>query len=116
MPDLYKAIKSYQPESRQNWIAGKGDIFKYERRQTTYSGWIWCTNKKGESAWVPEEWVKISEDTCRLIRDYNAIELDLKIGDMVSGVFEVGGWIWIVNTLGEFGWVPQDYLIRRKPT
>jgi hypothetical protein len=106
----YTVIKNYQPAESKNWIALKGDIVKYERRPTEYEGWLWCINKKGESAWAPEEWVVIINGGCSFKRDYNAIELTVQEGETVNGNIEVCGWIWVVNGKGDYGWVPRDCL------
>jgi hypothetical protein len=106
----YSVIKAHEPVESKDWIVSKGEIVKFERKLTIYEGWIWCTNKKGESAWAPEDWVEIMNGDCRFKRDYNAIELTVQIGEIVNGDIDVSGWIWVVNSNGAYGWIPMDCL------
>ena len=106
----YIVVKAHQPENTHSWVAAKGDIVRFERRPTEFIGWLWCTNQNGESAWAPESWVALIEDSCRFERDYNARELTIHPGEIVIGELEESGWVWIRNSNEKTGWVPRDCL------
>lgn len=92
-------------------ISGKaGDILAFERRETTYPGWIWCPDDQGDQAWVPEAYVSIVGETCRLIRDYESRELEIGAGEVVRVLEAESGWAWVENEESVKGWVPLENL------
>jgi hypothetical protein len=60
--------------------------------------------------WVPENWVIIEGKTCRLRRDYNARELSVSEGEVLTASLIESGWVWATSQSGETGWVPQACL------
>jgi hypothetical protein len=52
------------------------------------SGWIWCTDNAGEARWVPEPWVEFESDSCVVKHDYNAAEMSVEVGEVVTVAFE----------------------------
>jgi len=83
-----------------------------QRGETEWPEWIWCTNDAGKSDWVPENWVEIEGESCVMKRDYNAVELSVEVGEVVTIDFEESGWAWATKEGGESGWVPLDHLRR----
>ena len=79
------------------------------QRESEWAGWVWCTNRDGKSRWVPEAYVERTGDTCVMLRDYEATELSVGVGEalVISGE-EESGWIWCTNQAGQRGWVPGD--------
>ena len=110
MPETYRVIKAHQSPDPDPLMVRKGDSLSFERRETEWSGWIWCTNSSGKGAWVPENWVQIEGDSCVMKRDYNAIELAVEVGEVLTVEFEETGWAWAMKKSGESGWVPLEYL------
>jgi len=106
MPERYRVIEAYQPEFPDPWTARKGDRLSFERTETEWAGWIWCTSSSGKGAWVPENWVQIDGDSCVMRRDYNATELAVEVGEVLIVEFEESGWAWVRKENGEGGWVP----------
>lgn len=106
----YRAVKTHQPDPSVRLHLRKGDTLTFERRPTTWKGWIWCTSRDGRSAWVPESWVRLGRDTCTVSRDYDSNELELQEGMHVIGDLTESGWIWARDSLGNRGWAPLDHL------
>ena len=100
----YRAVKSYESPYEDGVEFGKGERLRYERRESDWPGWLWCTSPAGSEAWVPESWVTLDGETCVLVRDYAARELSLKRGDVVRTRLEESGWVWAA--CGREGWVP----------
>ena len=80
-----------------------------QRGETEWSGWIWCTDSSGRTAWVPDAWVEIEADSCVMKRDYNAVELAVEVGEVLTVEFQESGWAWATE---ESGWVPLENLGR----
>ena len=110
MDTMYRVIKPHHPEPQDPVIFTRGEQFSFERRPTTWEGWLWCTTEDGQSAWVPEGWVRIEGDTCTLLRDYDPAELTVHPGDTLSGETTASSWLLAVTPDGQRGWVPLDCL------
>lgn len=104
-------IKTHSPENQSEWQVLAGEIIHYERKPTIYAGWLWCTNSRGDSAWAPEGWVMILDsEYCRFIRDYDASELIIEIGQILEGDTIESGWVLVSDKRKKNGWVPLECL------
>ena len=112
MPHTYRVTKPHQSPGPEPWIVRQGERLSFERRETEWPGWIWCTDVSGKSGWVPENWVDIEGDSCVMKRDYVATELSVDVGEVLTPEFEESGWAWATKEGGESGWVPLDHLGR----
>jgi hypothetical protein len=106
----YRVIKPHRSSYSEILKVRVGDILAFERRPSEWPGWIWCTAPDSKSGWVPESWVVIDGDKCRLLRKYSTAELTVEDGDIVEGDLIESGWAWVKNQLGESGWVPMKFM------
>jgi hypothetical protein len=104
------AIKEHHPESDDVLRGVAGDVWACERRPTVYPGWVWCTDRNGAQAWVPEAFLSIEGEAGRLVRDYLSRELDLAPGDRVEILETESAWAWVRHPRLGLGWVPADCL------
>jgi len=72
--------------------------------------WLWCTNQAGKSGWVPEGYVEQAGNKGIALFDYDAIELSVSIGEMLSIEKEESGWFWCFTQHGKSGWVPAEHV------
>jgi len=112
MPETLRVIKPHQPSDADALTARKREHLSFERRETEWPGWIWGTNMAGRGGWVPENWVEIDGGSCVMKRDYNATELSVEVGEVLTVEFEESGWAWVTKEGGESGWVPLEHLGR----
>jgi hypothetical protein len=108
----WRAVKDHTPESSEPLCAAEGDLLRFERRPTEWEGWLWCTDRKGLKGWVPEHWVAIEGDSCRMTRDYTSLELPVSRGEVLVVRETESGWAWAVGPEGRQGWVPLRCLER----
>jgi hypothetical protein len=108
----YKVLSPHHPASSDFIEGAPGDTYQFERRKTTYPGWIWCFDGHGNQAWVPEAYLMITGEICQLTRDYDSRELDLDSDEVVRVLEEECGWAWVVNDKEQMGWVPLECLIQ----
>lgn len=75
--------------------------------------WIWCTDQRGKSGWVPKAWIDLNADgkTGTARYDYAATELTIAVGDELVVEGEGSGWLWCTNRQGKSGWVPADNVV-----
>jgi hypothetical protein len=110
MKQSFRVIKPYQTPFSDPLIARKGERLSFERRESEWEGWIWCTCTSGRSGWVPENWVQIKDRYCVLQRDYTAAELSVGNGETITADILESGWAWATKESGDSGWIPLKHL------
>jgi len=108
----YLIVKSHVPSFDYQVVMERDEVIRYKRKKTDSSGWIWCTNSRGESCWIPENWVEFLGAQGVLKREYNSKELAVHAGDKVEVHLIESGWAWISTAADETGWIPQECLKR----
>lgn len=89
-------------------ILRKGDTLTVGERDDEWPGWIKGTDKSGKTGWIPEVYLKITGDTAEMLRDYNATELTVAAGEVLTVTEEESGWLLCITASGEKGWVPVE--------
>jgi len=88
-----------------------GDEITVDRnKETDIAGWVWCTNRAGQSGWVPETYVAIHSDIGNMLHDYDAIELTVHVGDVLTLHQAESGFFWSTDQAGRQGWVPSTHV------
>ncbi len=74
--------------------------------------WVWCTDRRGKSGWVPRNCIDFAADgtTGVALYNYTARELSVTIGEVLTIEGEESGWLWTTNQQGRSGWVPRDHV------
>ena len=75
-----------------------------------WEGWVWCENSSGVKAWTPKQFLTIEGDTGTFVRDYDARELSITIGEQLSVSEIVNGFGMAEKTNGDKGWAPMKNL------
>lgn len=87
----------------------KGDELNLGECDAEYIGWIRVTIADNNEGWAPESLIaRTSSHTGTALSEYTARELDTHIGDIVSCIRELHGWLWVERNDGESGWVPKE--------
>jgi hypothetical protein len=90
---------------------GADEVLRWERRPTEWEGWLWCTDAKGVTGWVPGAYVaKLDAALCRTLREYDATELPVNLGDELDVHFAESGWLWCTTADCRKGWVPESHV------
>ncbi|MFW9941846.1 MAG: SH3 domain-containing protein [Candidatus Thorarchaeota archaeon] len=84
----------------------KGERVQIGKKDSEWSGWIWCMNKDGKERWVPNNYIDIQGNSGKMLQNYEATELEVSIGENLKIEKEESGWIWVVNDEGKKGWIP----------
>ena len=100
-----KDYRSAYPEPPK---AKAGDMLRPTPKDSEWPGWIWCTSEDGNSGWLPESYVDISDNNCTMRRDYDATELTISAGDRLTVMEEESGWLFCRDENGNRGWVPKE--------
>jgi uncharacterized protein YgiM (DUF1202 family) len=105
-----RVIRDYESPYRDPVVVRKGESLTVGDRTTHWEGWIWCTTRNGKSRWFPASFLEDTGDLVTLLRDYEATELSVRVGEQLALGEDVAGWIWCTNEEGRSGWVPADHL------
>jgi hypothetical protein len=106
------AVKAYRAPYADPIRVRAGDAVAVDAAtsaSTDVVGWLWCRGPDGREGWTPETWLDRSTEPPRLVRDYDAIELNVVPGDEVALLFAESGFVRC--RLGErVGWLPDGVL------
>jgi len=131
-------IAPHTPKFTQFMKVKAGEIVAVGKEDNEYPGWLWCTDSRGISNWVPKEFLKIIEDPkqavgheevsvppssfqrklessitrAEFLVDYDATELTVQVGETVTVYSEQSGWLWCLTASGKWGWVPKECVAR----
>jgi hypothetical protein len=79
-------------------------------KETDILGWSWCTGPDLRQGWVPNGWITHQSGGAQIVRDFNALELTLKVGDRVTLHYSESGFVFVTHEDGRTGWVPDACL------
>lgn len=99
-------VSDYTTPYNDPIVLRKGEPVTTGKTDDEWPGWIWCTSVDGKSGWVPVAVLERDGDNTRAARDYNARELNVRVGDKLSILDEESGWYWCRTQAGDLGWVP----------
>lgn len=105
-----RVIEDYISPYTEPWKMVRGEILSIGEKDTEWTGWIWCTNKDGESRWVPESYLELQGNSGKAKQDYDSTELSVKIGEELIIEKEESDWYWVKNQQGKWGWVPIKHV------
>lgn len=105
-----KVIRDYDTPYPEPFVIKKGDMLEPSDKDSEWEGWIWCTTADGKSAWVPESYLMIEGESARVLEDYDARELSVRIGDLLELIKAEAEWFWCRDKDGILGWVPGEYI------
>jgi len=91
-----------------------GELLVLDGREDNWQGWtwLWCSNQQGKSGWVPQSYVKQTEQEGYVaLYDYNAKELSVQIGEALLVAQFESGWFWCSDQHGQSGWVPAEHVL-----
>ncbi|MGZ3693332.1 MAG: SH3 domain-containing protein [Bdellovibrionota bacterium] len=94
-------------------ILKTGDAVTIEKWETNpeWLGWAFCVGAKGIKGWVSEKYLRVNGTEAIVVADYNATELGVSAGELVTSHKEEFGWAWVENSIGKQGWVPLQTLV-----
>ena len=106
-----RVIADYQTPFADPIQASAGDeVVVDPDKYTNIAGWVWCTNMSGKSGWVPKSYVEYSGKVGKMLCDYNAIELTVHVGEILTVHKAESDFYWVTNQEGRQGWVPIAHI------
>ncbi|MEO8972384.1 MAG: SH3 domain-containing protein [Ktedonobacteraceae bacterium] len=109
--------KDYQSSNSDPIKIQEGEPFHVSEKTDLWDNnpawiWVWCTDQRGKSAWVPKTIIQMDRDgkTGTTSHPYDVTELTVTVGDELTVEQEESGWLWCVNQESKCGWVPVAYV------
>ncbi len=109
-PKHYKVIRDYESPYPYPIIFQKGEKVKIGqefKEDPNWENWIWCESENGKKAWSPKQYINIDGTKGIFNKDYNAMELSVKIGEELLIYEIVNGFGMSEKLDGKRGWVPM---------
>jgi hypothetical protein len=75
-----------------------------------WKDWVWCQGEHGKEAWVPKQYLELRGDRGVFLKDYNARELSVAVGETLRVYEIVNGFGMGEKPDGARGWVPMKVL------
>jgi len=108
---LARVITAYQAPYPDPIQVKAGDKVAIDSDQKTeLPGWVWCVNRAGKSGWTPEAYIERRGNEGYMRCGYNAIELTLHAGEMLTLHQAESGFYWATNQAGQQGWAPATHV------
>lgn len=93
---IYRVVKSREVDSENPIIVYAGEqvtCIEESDPQGDWGGWILCesANNKG---WIPTQIIDRCGKEGTITEDYNAIEFNIEVGEILISTRKLNGWIW----------------------
>ena len=103
-----RVIEAYQAPYPDPIQARAGDEVTIDwNKGTDIPGWVWCTNQAGKSGWAPTAYIDLQGSAGKMRCDYSAIELTIRVGEILTVHKAESSFYWVTNPAGQLGWVPM---------
>ncbi len=113
----YRVIKQHTSEFPNPMVISKGERLTVGEKSDdneAWKGWYFCETQDQIKGWVPMQiidWFNDHEGEAR--ESYSAKEMDVNVGEVLTGTKELNGWIWCQHPDSkEEGWVPAENLVQ----
>ncbi len=109
-PEQYRVLVPYRSAYPDPILFQKGEKIRIGREfsgDPDWKDWIWCEGENRNTAWVPKQFID-GNGFCR--RAYNARELTILTGEILTVTEIVNGFGWAQKADGQTGWVPMKNL------
>jgi hypothetical protein len=117
---IYKVIAEYISPYQDSILFHKSESVQVGTDSSDdplceWKNWVRCIGDGGKEAWCPRSngsgrYLEISGKTGIFLRDYDAKELTVHIGELISVSELLNGFGFAAKVHGECGWVPLKCL------
>lgn len=109
----YHVIAPYRSPYPEPIIFHRGELVALGDEFTDdpdWKDWVWCRGENDNQAWCPKQYLRIEGEHGEFLRDYNALELSVEMGEELIITETIGGFGMAEKPNGERGWVPLKKL------
>lgn len=114
-PQPCRIIKTYQSTNAEPISFEAGENVYISEKVDRWNDnpewiWVWCTDQRGKSGWVPQNFLRkhIDASIGIALESYITTELTANEGEELLAEQALNGWLWCVKPLGLAGWIPLE--------
>ena len=109
----YRTTSAYTAKYSNPIHFESGEVITLGGRDTEFPEFLWATDEHGREGWVHQsKFLLTSGKRAVTTAHYDAIELSVRAGELVSAEEALGDWSWCSNSEAQKGWLP-NYLLER---
>ncbi len=111
--EKYRVIKDYKSPYPDSISFQKGEeitIGNEFNDDPDWEDWLWCEGENNNKAWTPKQFIVKQGEKEILNTDYDAKELSIQTGEVLTVLKIVNGFGFCENSKSETGWAPIKYL------
>ena len=109
----YKVIQDYTSPYPDPILFHAGEPVQVGEKSADdpdWNDWYWCEGQRQQKAWVPVQYLQLDGSVGVFIREYNARELSLQTGEILTAYEEINGFCMAEKENGQKGWAPLNHL------
>ena len=109
----YRTTSAYTAKYSNPIRFESGEVIMLGGRDAEFPEFLWATDEQGREGWVHQsKFLLTSEKKAVTTAHYNAAELSVRSGELVSAEEALGDWSCCSNSEGQKGWLPNHLLER----
>ncbi len=109
-PSAARITTAYQSAYPDPLKVKAGETLTVAKNDTEWPGFVWCTNQSGKGGWMPENYINRKGSVGLARCDYEATELSVNVGQIVTIHQVESDWAWCRQQSGSEGWVPLKHI------
>lgn len=110
--ERYRVVSDYRAAYPDPTNVRAGEALHVGETDEDNAAWVWCTGPSGKGGWMPRAYFEADGETGTALRDYDAMELTVEVGEELTILEEESGWVRVRNSQGRLGWVPVECVER----
>lgn len=109
----YRTTSAYTAKYSNPIRFESGEVIMLNGRDPEFPEFLWATDEQGREGWVHQsKFLLTSEKKAVTTAHYDAAELSVRSGELVSAEEALGDWSCCSNSKGQTGWLPNHLLER----
>ena len=109
----YRTTSAYTAKYSNPIRFKSGEVIMLGGRAPEFPEFLWATDEQGREGWVHQsKFLLTSEKKAVTTAHYDAAELSVRSGELVSAEEALGDWSCCSNSEGQTGWLPNHLLER----
>ena len=109
----YRTTSAYTAKYSNPIRFESGEVIMLNGRDPEFPEFLWATDEQGREGWVHQsKFLLTSEKKAVTTAQYDAAELSVRSGELVSAEEALGDWSCCSNSEGQTGWLPNHLLER----
>lgn len=107
---LARVIAEHRAPDRPAIRIARGDALTLGERDVDWPQFVWAVQSDGLGGWAPASLFDGERGQAVALADYDTLELDADVGQLLRVRDELAQWWWARDSRGREGWIPARAL------